>query len=106
MQKIRFLLLTSALFLAVQGFGQDKKPVKDTAKKDTTAKTVVPLPPQAPKYYYMIVPAENWNRIMQMLRKSRYPSDEVDEVINGMQANIQEWKPPAPTTDSTTQKKK
>lgn len=83
-------------------------------KKDSTVKKIpVPVQPggrtadygvSVPKerIMYLVLPEGSWVKIIGMLRKSKKPSDEVDEAITYIQDNAKEV--PSSPTDSTGKK--
>jgi len=91
------LLLIATMLISLGVVAQDKK--------DSTKKTVELPGPSVPpqKVFYLILPQDNWTKIITMLRKSTYPSNEIDDAITYIMNNAKELAPPA--ADSTKPKK-
>lgn len=74
------------------------------AKKDTT-KVVVPLPtPPSESIYYIAMPASNWDKIIDMMGQSNYPSKDVQEAIKFLLQYRVEIKPPVADTSKVKKK--
>lgn len=96
------LLLFTALLASLGVFAQKDPPPKDTTKKEVQ----LPAPAQVPdKLYYLILPRSNWDKILTMLRRSKNPSDEIDDAITYILQNAKEFVPPPLASDSTKPKK-
>lgn len=117
------LLLITALLVSLGVFSQAEKTtqviarhsdgtpaislIETPTKQDTGKKEVqLPAPAQVPdKLYYLILPRSNWDKILTMLRRSKNPSDEIDDAITYILQNAKEFVPPPPASDSVKPKK-
>lgn len=96
------LLLFIALLVSLGTFAQTRSAKIDSIKKEVQ----LPAPAQVPdKLYFLILPRSNWDKILTMLRRSKNPSDEIDDAITYILQNAKEFVPPAPAADSVKPKK-
>lgn len=82
----KLILLSILTLIFTRDFAQSK-----AAKKDTTVKEVIVLPVQKDRIFYLMATLPVWNKLVDILRKSKFPSDEVDDMILYIQNNSKEY---------------
>lgn len=106
MKKLLFLALVFASLGAmaqtqVIARHADGSPAITLTDGKDTGKKIIPLPAAGPppaKVYYLVLPEDNWIKILAMLRRSTYPSNEIDDAVTYILQNAKELNPPAADT--------
>jgi len=102
------LLFITAILVSLGAVAQKKAEPKqiNLPAPGTTTGNYGPTKQQE-KIFYLVLPQSKWQSIMNMLRRSKAPSDEVDDIVTYIDRNAKELPtapPAAPVSDTSKPK--